>query len=79
MKKGKIAAKEPVAVDLKKGETKYFCACGASNKQPFCDGTHRHNDFEPVVFEAKRNGTAYLCMCKQSNNLPYCDGTHNSL
>lgn len=79
MSKGKIAGTEPVGVELQKGDTKYFCACGESDKQPFCDGSHRHNDFEPVVFTAKRDGKAFLCMCKQSSNLPYCDGTHNSL
>lgn len=79
MSKGKIAGTEPAEVVLEKGETKYFCACGESDKQPFCDGSHRHNDFEPVVFTPKRDGKAFLCMCKQSSNLPYCDGTHNSL
>lgn len=79
MSKPKIAGKEPIAVDLEKDQKKYFCACGESNGQPFCDGSHRKTSFEPIIFSAKRTGTAYLCNCKQSNNLPYCDGTHNSL
>jgi glutamate synthase domain-containing protein 2/CDGSH-type Zn-finger protein len=75
----KIAAKKPIAVALTQGEEKYFCACGESKGQPFCDGSHRTTSFKPLKFEAKETGTAYLCMCKQSKNLPYCDGTHATL
>jgi len=75
----KIADKKPIAVELTQGEEKYFCTCGESKGQPFCDGSHRTTSFKPLPFTAKEAGTAYLCMCKQSKNLPYCDGTHATL
>ena len=79
MSKPKIAGTTPIAVELVKGERKYFCACGESNGQPFCDGSHKKTSFQPIAFEARKTGTVYLCHCKQSNNLPYCDGTHKAL
>ena len=79
MNKPKIAGRKPIATELEKGEEKYFCACGESKGQPFCDGSHRTTSFKPLAFTAEETGTAYLCMCKQSKNLPYCDGTHATL
>ena len=79
MNKPKIADKKPIAVELEKGEEKYFCACGESKGQPFCDGSHGTTSFKPLAFSAEETGTAYLCMCKQSKNSPYCDGTHATL
>ncbi|KPM48086.1 glutamate synthase-related protein [Jiulongibacter sediminis] len=75
----KIADTKPKAVQLKKGEEKFWCACGRSNNQPFCDGSHRDTGFEPVGFTPEKTEEAYLCMCKCTSNPPYCDGTHNSL
>ena len=68
-----------LAVELEIDEEQYFCACGESSSQPFCDGSHNVTPFQPLVFAAEETGTAYLCMCKQSDNLPYCDGTHSTL
>ncbi|WP_456441822.1 glutamate synthase-related protein [Psychroserpens sp.] len=79
MSKPKIAGRKPIATELVKGEEKYFCACGESKGQPFCDGSHRTTSFKPLAFTAEKTETAYLCMCKQSKNLPYCDGTHATL
>lgn len=79
MTKPRIAALKPIAVELEKGEEKYFCACGESKGQPFCDGSHRITEFKPLAFTAEETGTAYLCMCKQTKNPPYCDGTHATL
>lgn len=79
MNKPNIAGRKPVAVELVKGEQKYFCTCGESKAQPFCDGSHKTTAFKPLAFTAEKTGTAYLCMCKQSKNLPYCDGTHATL
>ena len=79
MKQPKIADRKPMAVELEKGEEKYFCACGESKGQPYCDGSHRTTSFTPLAFTAEETGTAYLCMCKRSSNLPYCDGTHAKL
>jgi CDGSH-type Zn-finger protein len=74
-----IAQKEPYAVDLTEGKTYYWCACGRSKKQPFCDGSHQGTGLEPVAFTAEKTGTAYLCGCKRSAKSPLCDGTHNAL
>jgi len=71
--------KEPYAVDVTEGETYYWCACGKSNKQPFCDGSHKGSGFTPVAFTAAKSEKVYFCGCKKSANQPLCDGTHNSL
>lgn len=74
----KIAAKEPAVLTLKPG--KYFwCACGQSKNQPFCDGSHKSTTFTPVPFEIAEEKKVFLCQCKQSGNKPYCDGTHRKL
>ncbi len=77
----KIAAKEPAKVALEKGKTYFFCTCGHSDKQPFCDGSHREKapDMEPHKFEAEKDGDAWLCQCKNTKNSPFCDGTHKDL
>lgn len=79
MSKPKIVAKKPIQVELIKGEEQYWCACGLSSKQPYCDGSHRTTDITPLKFVAKESGDAYLCMCKHSKNPPYCDGSHAKL
>ena len=77
--KGKIAVKEPAAVDLEKGKVYAWCACGSSSSQPFCDGSHSGTDFMPKVFTAEETKTAYLCQCKQTDNPGFCDGSHTKL
>ncbi|NQZ86201.1 MAG: CDGSH iron-sulfur domain-containing protein [Colwellia sp.] len=76
MNKPVIANNRPVSVELNKGEDYYFCTCGKSAKQPFCDGSHAGTAFKPKVFQAESDGTAYLCACKHTNNAPFCDGSH---
>ncbi len=71
-----IADNRPHVVNLKKGEEYYFCTCGRSKTQPFCDGSHAGTTFRPKPFTAEEDEEAYLCACKHSKNLPYCDGTH---
>lgn len=71
--------KAPYRVDVEEGKTYYWCACGRSNNQPFCDSSHRGSDFTPVAFTADKTGTVYLCGCKKTANQPFCDGTHNKL
>ena len=74
----KIADKQPAMVELEPG--KYFwCACGESKNQPFCDGSHRTTEFTPVAFEVTEKKKYFLCQCKQSKNKPFCDGTHRTL
>jgi glutamate synthase domain-containing protein 2 len=79
MSEPKIVDKKSIKVALTKDEEQYWCACGLSNKQPYCDGSHRTTDIKPVKFVAEETGDAYLCMCKHSKNAPYCDGTHANL
>jgi CDGSH iron-sulfur domain-containing protein 3 len=67
----------PVAVEAKK--TYFWCACGRSANQPFCDGSHKGTEFTPVKFEATESGTVYLCGCKHTADRPFCDGTHGSI
>ena len=71
-----VADNKPTAVSLTKGEEYYFCACGKSANQPFCDGSHAGTEFKPKVFTAEEDGEAYLCACKHSANTPFCDGSH---
>ena len=71
-----IADNKPAAVELTKDEEYYFCTCGRSQNQPFCDGSHAGTGFAPKAFHAEESGTAYLCACKHSNNQPFCDGSH---
>jgi CDGSH-type Zn-finger protein len=74
-----VAKKGPYPVEVTEGKNYYWCACGRSKNQPFCDGSHQGTGLEPKAFTADKTGTVYLCGCKQSDNAPYCDGTHSTL
>ena len=74
-----IAAKQPVKVTLEAGKPYFFCTCGKSANQPFCDGSHKGTDFSPQKFEAEKDGDAFLCQCKRTGNAPFCDGSHSRL
>ncbi len=67
----------PYQVDVEEGKTYYWCACGRSASQPFCDGSHKGTDIEPTAFTAEKTEAVYLCGCKKTANAPFCDGTHN--
>lgn len=71
-----IADNKPVPVQLSTGEEQYWCACGQSQNQPFCDGSHAGTSFTPVAFTPEADGEAYLCACKRTGTPPFCDGTH---
>lgn len=79
MAKGEIAQKEPIAVDVVPGRKYWWCVCGRSKKQPFCDSAHKDTEFSPVMFETDSAQTIYFCCCKQTGDQPRCDGTHNTL
>jgi CDGSH-type Zn-finger protein len=79
MSEAVIAQKGPYGKELEAGKTYYWCACGRSANQPFCDGSHKAVGMAPKAFAAEKTGTAYLCGCKHSKNAPYCDGAHKSL
>jgi len=74
-----VAAKAPAKVALEEGKNYWFCTCGKSSGQPFCDGSHKGSSFAPQKFTADKTGDAWLCQCKQTANSPFCDGTHKSL
>ena len=79
MSKPEIAAKAPCAVDIEKDKDYWWCACGGSKSQPFCDGSHKGTEFTPMKYTADETRTAYFCACKQTKNAPFCDGTHKSV
>jgi len=74
-----IAGKSPVSVKLEGGQTYFWCRCGQSKTQPFCDGSHAGTDITPLKFTPEEDGSAALCRCKATANAPFCDGTHISL
>ena len=74
-----VAQKSPYPVELEAGKTYFWCACGRSRKQPFCDGSHKDTGFSPIQYEAAASGTKYFCGCKRTRKQPFCDGTHNAL
>jgi len=78
MSEATIAAKEPAVLELEAG-TYYWCSCGKSAKQPFCDGSHEGTDFTPKVVEITEKQTVALCQCKHSKNGAFCDGSHKAL
>ncbi len=75
----KIAQKAPYAVALEAGKTVYWCTCGNSKAQPFCDGSHKGTGLAPLAVTPEADGTAYLCGCKHTMTPPFCDGSHRSL
>ncbi len=79
MSEAKIASRQPYAVDVEEGKDYWWCACGRSARQPFCDGSHRDTEFTPKKFTAERSEKVWLCGCKRTRNQPFCDGTHNRL
>ena len=74
-----IAAKKPAKVELEEGKEYFWCRCGLSESQPFCDGSHAGTDVTPLKFTADKTESAVLCQCKSTANGPFCDGTHAGL
>jgi CDGSH iron-sulfur domain-containing protein 3 len=77
--KGEIAASSPAKVDVEAGKTYFWCACGKSKNQPFCDGSHKGSEFAPMKWTAEADGAKFFCQCKQSEKAPFCDGSHAKL
>ena len=78
MTKGQSAGNGPIAVEVENGKSYYWCACGISYKQPFCDGSHNGTEFKPLTYKAEATKKMSFCTCKQTNNPPFCDGSHNT-
>jgi len=71
--------KSPYSADVVEGRTYWWCACGESKRQPFCDGSHKTTSFTPVEYKATATKTVWMCGCKRTSNQPLCDGTHNRI
>ena len=76
MKNPVVANNKPIKVNFSKDKEYYYCACGKSAKQPFCDGSHAGSSFTPKPIRAEKDEDVYLCVCKHTSNAPFCDGTH---
>lgn len=70
------ASDTPYGVDVESGKNYYWCSCGLSKNQPFCDGSHKGSGFSPVKYQADKTGKVYFCGCKQTKSVPLCDGSH---
>ena len=73
-----IFDKKPAVLELEPG-TYFWCSCGQSQKQPFCDGSHAGSGLAPLKFEVVESQRVALCNCKYSGNKPFCDGAHAKL
>jgi len=79
MTKAEVAGTAPIAIEVEQGKSYFWCSCGKSQNQPFCDGSHKGSDFEPLKWTAEKSETKYFCTCKQTANAPFCDSSHKSL
>ena len=70
--------KSPYKVTVEKSKIYFWCACGLSQKQPFCDGTHRKDGkYKSIKYLAEESKEIYLCGCKMTKHPPLCDGSHS--
>ena len=79
MSERRIAQKAPFPVDVVEGRTYWWCTCGRSARQPFCDGAHKETSLQPLAWKADATKTVWFCGCKATAKEPFCDGTHNRL
>ncbi|HHL22226.1 MAG TPA: CDGSH iron-sulfur domain-containing protein [Aliiroseovarius sp.] len=74
-----IAQKAPYPVEVEEGKNYFWCACGRSKNQPFCDGSHKGTGFSPVKYTAEATKKVFFCGCKHTAKPPLCDGSHKNL
>ena len=79
MAKGQVAANAPIRIEVEEGKSYFWCTCGKSSKQPFCDGSHKDSEFAPMKWTADANGPKFFCACKQTDGQPFCDGSHSNI
>ena len=73
-----VAQKAPYGLELEP-KTYWWCSCGRSANQPFCDGSHKGTDFTPLKVEVSEKKKVWLCGCKKTDDQPFCDGTHSKI
>ena len=69
----------PIRFKLIRGRTYYYCTCGKSKDQPFCDGRHKNTEYSPITYQATEDKVVVFCGCKLSTTKPFCDGTHTKI
>jgi len=69
----------PYAVEVETGKSYFWCACGESQSQPFCDGSHKGTGFTPLKYVAEASKKIFFCGCKHTASQPLCDGSHKRL
>jgi CDGSH-type Zn-finger protein len=74
-----IGGRAPIRMDVEAGKSYWWCACGRSKTQPFCDGSHKTTGFTPVEYKPEVSGNVAFCTCKRSGKQPLCDGSHKRL
>ena len=74
-----VAAKAPMKVAVEAGKDYWWCSCGKSSKQPFCDGSHKGSSFTPLKWTAEESGRKFFCACKHTKTPPFCDGSHRAV
>jgi CDGSH-type Zn-finger protein len=79
MTEPEIGGRAPIAIEVEGGKSYWWCACGRSKTQPFCDGSHKDTGFMPVEFKAEKREKVFFCTCKRSARKPTCDGSHKKL
>lgn len=72
------AADSPFAIEVEQGKSYFWCSCGRSAKQPFCDGSHAGTELTPLKFDATESKKVYFCGCKATKKQPMCDGSHSA-
>jgi CDGSH-type Zn-finger protein len=75
----KIAQKAPMPIEVEEGKSYFWCSCGQSANQPFCDGSHKDTEFTPMKYTAEKDGKVFFCACKHTGNKPLCDGSHSKI
>ena len=79
MSEPEIGGRAPIPVSVEAGKAYWWCACGRSKTQPFCDGSHKVTSFTPIEFKAEKSEKVFFCTCKRSGKRPLCDGSHKKL
>jgi CDGSH-type Zn-finger protein len=74
-----IGGRVPIPVEVEAGKEYWWCACGKSADQPFCDGSHKGSGFSPLQFTAPETKRVFFCTCKRTATMPLCDGSHGRL